>query len=220
MALNNLKMFWLFVLLIVTCNCEPEKMKKCCKNSEMLNLDTVSCESKEKFRNVQNVNPNFPKVLPDFLFDIDGQPKKINNTLFSDEDLSIGFPKCSKSKYLSLDSGSGYFLTRLGKILSLGGEFEPTRDIGDFCLDFGIGLNSANISRVAVVCDTCRDQTCIQTCCPHNAGRFVVDNVSTSCLKTGRSFQPPTWKPVFETDSRSASVIKYLQLVIEKCVLE
>jgi hypothetical protein len=145
MALNNLKMFWLFVLLIVTCNCEPEKMKKCCKNSEMLNLDTVSCVSKEKFRNVQNVNPNFPKVLPDFLFDIDGQPKKINNTLFADEDLSKGFPKCSKSKYLSLDSGSGYFLTRLGKILSLGGEFEPTRDIGDFCLDFGIGLNSANI---------------------------------------------------------------------------
>jgi hypothetical protein len=56
-------------------------------------------------------------------------------------ELKIEPIRCLKTgesiKVLELTTEAGYFISTSGDLVSLGGEFDPSFDLGDFCIDLG-----------------------------------------------------------------------------------
>ncbi len=143
----------------------------------MLDIDKKKCSTKDKFNQLDEEQKSL-KVLPDKLFDVNASDGrwKIDNDLFNDDDnLVVGFTACKSNDSNELqilklnDSSFEYFLNKAGRLVSFGGEYELSRDFGDFCIDLAASLDRQSVIRVAVACNPCIHTTCIKTCCPHNA---------------------------------------------------
>ncbi len=177
--------------------CDAEKsVKKCCNRGELLNLETKQCFSKQ----IETRMKFFPEILLNLHVN-PGSRRQVENRVYTDEtNLPAGIPICTDSKdnddlqILGLDDGrEEYFLSTDGNLVSLNGQYELSRDLGDFCIDLAVeNLYSDNVSRVALACDPCgsgsNGLTCIKTCCPHTSGLAVSDDesstVSLKCMST------------------------------------
>ena len=179
-------------LVMTSSSSNDVKIKKCCRKTEMLDIEKKKCLPKDLFNQLDEGQKSL-KVLPDVLFDVNitsGRRPKINNDLFNDDNnLVLGFPTCGNNNNNDLqilklnDSGFEYFLNKAGRLVSFGGEYELSRDLGDFCIELAASVNGQdfNVSRVAVTCNPCTHTTCIKTCCPHYAG---LTNDKGECKQT------------------------------------
>ena len=74
-------------------------------------------------------------------------------------------------KVLDMSEDVEYLLTNLGTLTSIGGEYEKSFQIGEFCIDLAALGNATNpLKRIALTCDPCggtSGRICIKTCCPH-----------------------------------------------------
>jgi len=74
-------------------------IKKCCKQTEMLNLENFQCLPKENFSPVNETQNIFPSIVLNFLVK-PGKKRQVDNTFFDEENnlsTSPGFPKCSNN---------------------------------------------------------------------------------------------------------------------------
>ena len=185
-------------LLFLNISNAEKMIKKCCREGELLNLETKECFPKKE---VENSLTFFPPELLDVK--PGGVLSHVGNLIFKDEShLPSGFPSCTYNnnnnkndlQILELDDkGGDYYLSTDGKLVSWRGKYELSRDLGDFCIDLA-AANSylANVSRVALVCDPCGSGStgvaCIKTCCPHTSGLAEYEGPdsepSRKCIET------------------------------------
>ena len=106
--------------------------------------------------------------------------KELYKTLFQivqtprlELDLTYGLISCpaSKLKVLDMSEDFEYLLTKGEEnLVSIGGAYENSFQIGEFCLDLATTDNAEiPLKRIAVTCDPCQGsgRSCIKTCCPH-----------------------------------------------------
>ena len=73
-----------------------------------------------------------------------------------DTDLSIEMIQCFHSlKLLNLSNIFDYSLTVGGDLLSLNGAYQPSLDLGDFCLELTFNWALKTFQRMALICDPC-----------------------------------------------------------------
>ncbi|XP_059095848.1 G-protein coupled receptor Mth2-like [Tigriopus californicus] len=165
---------------------DPGVLKKCCPLGQYLD-PAFQCQDVES-RNL-NVTPSY---LPEFALNLSlsselweskfGQsPNQFQQLNLKPWDVSQGTPNCGEDSFqvLNLDNPYLYVITFDGKLVSLGGKFEPTFDLGDYCIDFGYNprldeshhlLNeeeSFPLHPIALICNHCHSYVCLQRCCHH-----------------------------------------------------
>ena len=91
-----------------------------------------------------------------------------------ESELDNGLIFCPEHSFKVLDMTEDveYLLTNLGTLTSIGGAYEKSFQIGEFCLDLAALGNATNpLKRIALTCDPCGgtsgSRPCIKTCCPH-----------------------------------------------------
>ncbi len=80
-------------------------------------------------------------------------------------------------------------------LVSIGGAYENSFQIGEFCLDLATTDNpKIPLKRIAVTCDPCQgsDRSCIKTCCPHFQISRQADDGSFKCVNQPGAYQSYT----------------------------
>jgi hypothetical protein len=80
-----------------------------------------------------------------------------------------GLIKCANDRFkvLDLTDEFQYLITNEAALVSIGGDYETSFRIGEFCLDLATS-GSEGLKRIALTCDPCAgSKFCIKTCCPH-----------------------------------------------------
>ena len=128
-----------------------KEVKKCCPLLQTLDLETFSC-IKSPFE-IENVT-----ILPENMLNISREKQYWNfsKPTISDEDLTIKMVQCSTNqKVLNLSNVFDYSLTLDGSLISLNGAYQPSMDLGDFCLDLAYDWAFKTFQRKAIICDPC-----------------------------------------------------------------
>ena len=113
---------------------------------------------------------------------------QIVETTLLESDLDTGLITCSERRFKVLDMTEDfeYLLTNVATLTSIGGEYEKSFQIGEFCIDLAATGNATHpLKRIALTCDPCgtlSGRPCIKTCCPHFMISQTDDDGSYTCV--------------------------------------
>ena len=106
-----------------------------------------------------------------------------------------GLIRCPGDRFKMLDMSDEfqYLITNRGDLVSIGGDYQTSFQIGDFCLDLATSSGpDGGLVRMALTCDPCHeDRICIKACCPFfqmaepKAGSFECRNLPGSDTFSG-----------------------------------
>ncbi len=138
--------FLLVIFSTSSCYCLQNQVKKCCPSSQILFLETLEC--KKARRDVPSLSLLPPTFLNRSAEDPESQMVIMPN--LTEIELKIEPIRCLKtgeSKVLELTTEAGYFISTSGDLVSLGGEFDPSFDLGDFCIDLGERVSATHVPK-------------------------------------------------------------------------